>query len=269
MESHRLYLEDNKTTRLYHLIESYTGANSDWLQYQELLRKYNVTSYSCAVSRYGDEHIFDLRDSLNQFILEAPIVPTETILFRGTDFQHPEFTPGIIVDWGFSGASLNKSKALEFGKILYEIIFPAESPILFINAISRVADEWEALIPAGSEFTVIDQRMEDATMVIRVSFNRIRNTDDNPLYAAPVIDNEVQIKWFGKFKIILNSLMKAGSSETIRAKMNLTFYDTIECRIVGREVINGVLREATVNWCKKYSDVYSKQYLANIDRFLF
>lgn len=218
LHEHELYMlaaasakDGTVLKRMYDMVQSYTGFNSTWSNYQQLLRHYDVRSYIHAAHEYGKD-IFKLRDQLNKFISSAPSLPEMTV-YRGMMSSY-DIDSDKIIDWGFSGASLSKSVAVGFTMdncCLYEISFPAKAPVLYIGHVSKLEEEQEVLLPAGAEYTVINVSDEliDGNMitVYKLSFTGIIHpVEDNPMYKEkPQLTSGAKMVIIGPLYMILNA----------------------------------------------------------------
>ena len=223
--AHAQYLKDNEGHPMVDLLKMYTGAHAFFIQYQAMLREFDVINVKRVKDKYPD--IFLLRNKLNEFINNAPKSLSAITTFRGSDIPPVIDSHGKFIEWGFAGSSLKQIEAEKFIHTknrccLYEFVFPPRSPILFISSISSVATEEEVFIPAGAEFYIEHVRTENGIQTYKCNFTGIvHEPHDNPLYRGkPIVTGDVKATLYGRVCQILNrynsSKKYATDEKTIR-----------------------------------------------------
>lgn len=162
-ESHRFYILENPDTAK--AIQAYTGHDHKLVSIMNFLRSNGIDDYVTMSNAFKHDITSAIAyvSNLQRAIIEAPRINTPVKLYRGLDIKLANVSDQF-TDRSLLGTSLDIGVAASFAKkdcCLYELLIPKDTPMLYIESVTRTPGEQEVLLPFGCTFRIVSIRSQE------------------------------------------------------------------------------------------------------------
>lgn len=162
IELHNKYLKSNPVA--VEAVQPYTGHDHKMASVMNFLRSNTVDNCVTLLNAFRNDKdkIQKYASNFQNTILNAPTINSQIVLFRGLNIKLGE-VGNTWTDKSFTGTSLDIGIAASFADLccVYEIHVPKNTPMLYIESITKVSGEQEVLLPFGCTFKINGKRTQE------------------------------------------------------------------------------------------------------------